>query len=253
MVKKILSILAWVATAAALVALFVVSREHYLNTPVKSYNLDLQSGNSFVKESDVLADLEELCKGQKIGTVDMEAIGKRLKANPWVESSAAHIGLDGTLNVSIAEHLPAMRVFGSNGQSAYITSDGLLLPPGQNYTPHLLIASGNFSFEAGLARQLSDTIATDRNLIGARKLNEAVGRNGFVKSCVGQVYCNKGNEFEIVAKDIDARIIVGDTANLDDKLRRLETFMKHKTGSNEIKEYKKINLKFKNQIVCTKR
>ena len=253
MVKKILSIFAWVATAAALVALFVVSREHYLNTPVKSYNLDLQSGNSFVKESDVLADLEELCKAQKIGTVDMEAIGKRLKVNPWVESSAAHIGLDGTLNVSIAEHLPALRVFGYNGQSAYITSDGLLLPPRQNHTPHLLIASGNFSFEDGQARQLCDTVASDLNLIGAKKLNEAIGRNGFVKSCIGQVFCNSGNEFEIVANGIDARIIVGDTTILDDKLRRLETFMKHKMGSNEIKEYKKINLKFKNQIVCTKR
>ena len=39
MVKKILSIVLWVITAAAIVVLFICARESYLNTPLKSINL----------------------------------------------------------------------------------------------------------------------------------------------------------------------------------------------------------------------
>ena len=63
MVKKILSILAWMATAAALVALFIVARRHYLDSPVRSVsvNIDRVADSGFVKKSDVLAEVSGLC------------------------------------------------------------------------------------------------------------------------------------------------------------------------------------------------
>ncbi len=255
MVRKILSIVAWVLTGAALVALFIAAREDYLGTPVKSYNvsLDPESANGFVKESAVLSELGAIGEGAKIGTVNMDAICKQLKANPWIESTSSYVDLDGTLNVSIKEHKPAFRVFGTNGQSAYITSEGVLLPTSDSHTPHLLIASGNFSFDPALPHCLADSVEADRNLICAMSIDKAIGRNDFIKSCIGQVYCNAANEFELVVTGIDARIIVGDTCQIDDKLKRLEVFVKSKAGSSELRNFKTINLKYRNQIVCTKR
>lgn len=255
MVKKILSILAWVATGAALIALFIAARENYLNTPVKAFNVQIgqESDSGFVKKSDVHDVLGQLCGTSKIGTVNMAAIEKQLESDPWVEQSSAYIDLDGTLNVSIKEYHPTLRLFGSQGQTAYITSNGMLLPPSGNHTPYLLVANGNFLFDPNIARQLSDTIEADRNIIGAMKLNEAINRNKFIKSCTGQIYCTNGNEFEIVVRGVEARIIVGDTTHLDDKLKRLEIFLKQKAASTEIGEMKKINLKYKNQLVCTKK
>ena len=236
-------------------ALFIAAREDYLNRPMKSYNviLDSESANGFVKESAVLAELASIGTGAKIGTFDMASIDKRLKANPWIENTSAYIDLDGTLNVGIKEYTPALRVFGCDGQSAYITSEGILLPTSNSHTAHLLIASGNFSFDPAQPRRLSDSVEADRNLICAMKVNEAVGRNKFVKSCIGQVYCNSANEFELVATGIDAQIIVGDTCQIDDKLKRLEIFVKNKAGTSEMQSLKTINLKYKNQIVCKKR
>ena len=51
MVKKILSIVLWVATAAALVVLFIFARENYLNTPVKSVNLMPATDSGFVRKA----------------------------------------------------------------------------------------------------------------------------------------------------------------------------------------------------------
>ena len=123
-----------------------------------------------------------------------------------------------------------------------------------SHTPYLLIASGNFLLDSvDIGRQLNDTLEADRNLIGAMAVMEAVSRNPFINSCTGQIYCNGRNEFEIVVRDLDARILLGNTDQLDDKLRRLEIFMKQKIGTSESKNLNIINLKYKNQVVCTKR
>ena len=74
-----------------------------------------------------------------------------------------------------------------------------------------------------------------------------------MQSCIGQVYRNRKGEFDIVVKDIDSRVILGDTCHIADKLRRAEIFIKQKAGSAELKGMKNINLKYKNQVVCTKR
>ena len=256
MVKKIFSILAWVVTGVALVVLFIAARDNYLNMPLKSINVNIDrvNDNGFVKESTVTTDLGNICNAAKIGTLNMQAIQSQLKSNPWVQNSAAYVDLGGDLNVSIKEHHPVLRIFGSNGKSVYLTDDRIVLPPSSSHTPYLLIASGNFRLDSlEMGHQLNDTLKADQNLIGAMAVMEAIGRNPFIKSCTGQIYCNRQNEFEIVVRDLDARVVLGDIGNLDDKLRRLEIFMKQKIGTNEIKNLNIINLKYKNQVVCTKR
>lgn len=255
MVKKIFSILAWVVTGVALVVLSVAARENYLNTPIRSINVNIErmSDNGFVKESTVTTELGNICNAAKIGTVNMLAIQSQLKSNPWVENSAAYIDLDGVLNVSIKEHHPLLRVFGNNGKSVYLTDDRIVLPSSPSHTPYLLIASGNFLLDSlEMGHRLNDTLESDHNLIGAMVIMEAIDRNPFIKSCAGQIFCNRQNEFEIVVRDLNARVLLGDTGNMDDKLHRLEVFMKQKAGTNEVRNLNTINLKYKNQVVCTK-
>lgn len=236
--------------------MFVAAREHYLDTPVRSVNLNIErsTDSGFVKSKAVLANIGTLSKNTKIGTVNMEGIRKQLKANPWIESSSAYIGLDAIMNVSIKEYEPVMRIFDKDGTSAYVTADGLLLPTSLGYTPRLLIASGNFTLDnEHLNQPLCDTVEADRNILNALYVFEALERNKSLKNNIGQLYCNARNEFEIVAKGIPSRIVLGSTDNLDDKLRRLEIFINQKAGSAELYGFKKIDLQFKNQIVCTKR
>jgi len=256
MVKKIFSILAWIVTAAALVVLFIAAREDYLNSPVSTVEVDIERVNDsgFVKQKAVESDIANLCGTANIGTVNMANIKQRLNSNPWVEGSSSYIGLNGILNVKIQEYHPVLRIFDRQGRSAYVTENGMLLPPGKGHTPYVLVASGHFDLDTTIvAHPLCDTTEKDINILNAKYLYEAITRNNFIKNCVGQIYCNSKNEFEIVVRDLDTRIIVGDTTQIDGKLRRLETYMKQKAGSVESKQMKIINLKYKNQVVCTKR
>ena len=254
MVKKILSILLWVVTAAALVVLFVFARENYQTTPLKSIQLLPASDTGFVRKTDLRNEIEQICGKSKVGTVNMIAIQKVMEENSWIKDGTSYIDLDGTLNISFKEYEPWFRVFGKEGYSVYVTRDGVVIPSSRSYTPYVLVASGNFELRSdSLTYQLTDTLASDKNMLNALHWCDAIEGNDFVSHCIGQLYCNKRNQFELTVKGFDGRVIVGDTCDAADKLKRLESFMKQRIDSPETKTLKSINLNYKNQIVCTKR
>ena len=254
MVKKILCILLWVTTAAGLIALFVFAREDYLHKPIKSIQLLSSTDTGFVRKTALHDEIEHICGKKNIGTVDMMAIQKVMDDNSWIESSASYVDLNGTLNVSFKEYEPWFRVYDKDGHSVYVTRDGVVVPICRIYTPYVLVASGNFDLRSdSVAYQLNDTLDSDINMLNALHWCEAIEGNDFVSHCVGQLYCNKKDLFELTVKGFDGRVIVGDTCDAADKLNRLETFMKQRVDSPEIKNFKSINLNYKNQIVCTKR
>ncbi len=253
MVKKILSIVLWVVTAAALIVLFVFAREDYLRTPLKSIQLITDTDTGFVRKGVLHDELGQICSQKKVGTVNMMDIQKHLEDNPWIEDNASYIDLNGNLNVSFKEYQPKFRVFSKDGRSVYVTDDGVVIPSSPIYTPYVLVASGNFQLrnETG-SYKLSDTIV-DRNLVNALHWYKAIQANSFIKNCVGQLYCNSRNQFELTVKGLETRVIVGDTCSAADKLKRLEIFMQQRLDSPETRLFKSINLNYKNQIVCTKR
>ena len=68
-----------------------------------------------------------------------------------------------------------------------------------------------------------------------------------------QIYVDEKNNVELIPRVGNHNIILGDASDLENKLEKLMIFYKKglsKTGWNE---YSTINLKYKNQIVCTKR
>ena len=255
MVKKILSILAWVVTAAALIALFVFAREDYLTSPVKAINVHIERDNDsgFIKERFLLSDIERF-RNTDIGTFRLYDLQNSLNANPWIESNTSYIDLDGTLHVSIKEYNPVLRVFGIDGKSVYLTESGQVLPTNRLYTPYVLIANGNFDIQNdSVSYPLNDTIESHQPLSEALHIWKAIDGNPFMKSCIGQVYRNSKGEFDITVKDVKARVILGDTIQMADKLRRAEIFFKQKVGTTDLLAMKTINFKYKNQVVCTKK
>ncbi len=253
MVKKILSIVLWVITAAAIVVLFIFARESYLGMPLKAVNLTPEADSGFVRRSVLQQEIEKQCGQSKVGTVDMIKVQKHLDTNPWIESNSAYIDLDGNLNVKFKEYQPQFRVFDKKGRSVYVTDEGVVIPSSSNYTPYVLIASGNFELRDTTTYALRDTLVSDGNILNALHWYKAIKANPFIENCVGQLYCNNKDQFELTVKGLDARVIVGDTCLAADKLKRLEIFMKQRISRPETHNLKTINLNYKNQIVCTKR
>jgi cell division protein FtsQ len=58
---------------------------------------------------------------------------------------------------------------------------------------------------------------------------------------------------ELIPRLGQHRILLGDTTDLRDKLDRMRTFYLQGLNNTGWDKYELINLKYKNQVVCTKR
>lgn len=256
--KKILKIALWVITGAALVALFIFGRKWYLETPLKgiSFNLERDHAHGFVEKDTVLAYAKAICDVDhqaKISSIDLMKIQKLLDDNPWIEHSSAFIGLNDTLIIRAKEFEPCLRVYNLNKKSVYVTQEGFIIPSSPNYSPRMIIASGNFDFRVPRGNgRITDSLYANTGIPEALTIAKAIKKDDFLAGNIGQIYKNNDNEYELMVNNISARVILGDTIAVEQRLSRLKTLLEQYSGTEELKPFKTLNLKYKNQIVCTK-
>jgi len=85
-------------------------------------------------------------------------------------------------------------------------------------------------------------------LFVSKKLN----RYPFLKSLISEIYLNSNREFDLIPIIGSQVIKLGDTTNIDHKLENLVIFYKRSLVYEGWDKYKTLNLKFRNQIICTK-
>lgn len=258
MVKKILKIALWVITGVALVVLFVYGRKGYLNTPLKgiAFNLERTQNKGFVEKDTVMTYVEAICDMEhhtKISSIDLMKIQKLIGNNPWIKSCSAYIGLNDTLFIKAREYQPVLRVYNQDRRSVYVTDDGVIIPSSPHYSPRMIIASGNFAFPTPKKNSsINDSLYIHTGIPEALCIAKAIRKDGFLMGNIGQIYKNNDNEYELLVNNISARVILGDTCAVEHRLARLKTLLEHYSGTDELKPFKTLNLKYKNQIVCTK-
>ena len=244
MVKKILSIVLWVVTGAALIVLFVSGRTKYLKTPLKGIQIDLERShtNGFVEKDSLLAYAKAVCDMEHhntISNIDMYKVNKLLTDNPWIEHGSAFVDLNDTLFIKAKEYEPVLRVYNTDGTSEYVTAEGVIIPSSPHYTPHLIIASGHFDDEASIAEALV--------------IAQSIRHDEYLAEHIGQIYLNQNHDFEVTVNNLPAKVIVGDTCAIDNKLGRLKTLLEKYNNTEELIGYKTLDIRYKNQIVCTKK
>jgi cell division protein FtsQ len=99
---------------------------------------------------------------------------------------------------------------------------------------------------------LADSIYYDSMLTNLYKLTMYIIHDDFLKAQIDQVFVNNAGEFELVPRVGSHVIIFGKAEDMDAKFRKLVAF--YKFGLNKIgwNKYTIINIKYKNQVLCSK-
>jgi cell division protein FtsQ len=84
------------------------------------------------------------------------------------------------------------------------------------------------------------------------ELSMFISQNELWEAHIEQVYINQSGEYELVPRIGPHIIILGEIDDYREKFEKLEIF--YKEGLNRIgwNQFIKINLKYKDQVVCTK-
>lgn len=198
---------------------------------------------------------------QPKASVNIVEIQQALNSHENIAAAKVYMTIDGKVKVEVKQRKPIMRVINVFGDSYYLDDDGKLMPLSDKYTARVVIANGNIdeTFANNYMHSVNET-AEDENKRSASMLDElhAMGKyidaNPFWKAQVRQIYVNDDKDMELVPLAGNQKIIFGDTTAMEEKFNKLLTF--YQQGLNTTgwwNKYSVINLKFKNQIVCTKK
>ena len=222
-------------------------------------NIDYETENRFINENDILSQiLNKNDTGELLlNDFSVTHIEEKLSNNHSIKDVQVYKTVDGKLVVNVQQRRPIVRIFSRN-ESYYIDDKGNLMPLSNKYTARLLVVSGNLS-ESFAKRykfnynNLNDSLQDKTLLDDIYKIANFIDKSEFWKAQIEQIDVNKLHEFELIPKVGNHKIVLGEVGDLEGKFEKLMIFYKkglNKTGWNE---YSVINLKYKNQVVCTKR
>lgn len=266
MMKKILVISAWSLCAAAILFLTgFAMRQHSART---AHGVDIAiepaTHHFFIEEDDVETmlirngfDLDN----QSISTVDIPTIEQLVLARPDVESCEACITVEGKVYLKIVERRPIARITNLLGETYYMDDKGKLMPWSMSYTAPVILVNGDFVDPYdGMKNRDFSLISADSALRSTTRLDDiwnivkAIEADSFLRVQMVQLYVTPENGFELIPRVGDHKIIFGGAENIDGKFKKLNMFYMYglnKTG--RWNEYSAIDLRYKNQIVCTKK
>lgn len=189
-----------------------------------------------------------------INTMKME---KKLKSLPYVKNAEIYYDMEGILFVKILQRRPVIRIITRTGNSYFVDEDGFIFPPRGSFTPYILIANGYFSEGPELRSVASLEELSDNKKfsewIDAWQLGLFIDESKFWKSQIVQVFMNKKGEFELIPRVGAHQILFGNSSDLEEKFNKLMILYRDGFDYEGWNKYEKINLKYKNQVICTKR
>ncbi|MFM2189725.1 MAG: hypothetical protein RL491_111 [Bacteroidota bacterium] len=259
--RKILNMVSWFFISAALVA--AVGFAEKSNQEVLCKGLEVvvvdSTGHYFVSPGDI----QELFKsksasveGKPMSGIDFRMMEKRTMTNPYLESAEVYATIDGRIRIEVAQRNPVIRVINYNNEHFYIDNKGGFMPIGDDYSTRVPVASG-YIFDRITQRSLVFAVpmmdSTSKPVL--EQVYEVAGfiqKDGFWSSQIEQIYVNEKFEIELVPRVGNHTILLGNSEDLENKMGNLLRFYQDGASKLGWQSYSKLNLKFANQVVCTK-
>lgn len=175
-------------------------------------------------------------KNQAKSIIDLYQLEKAVLANPFVEKASVFLSIQNVLNVQVKQREAIARVLLENG-GYYIDKQGEKFPVSDNYSARVPVISG---------------VKSDVDLKEIDLFLKEVNKDDFFKSEVVGIHKTNKNEFEMYVRSGNYVIEFGKCEQLEQKFFNLKAFYSKAFLEDKMKEYKTINLKYHNQVVCAK-
>jgi cell division protein FtsQ len=217
--------------------------------------------NHFIVKEDVftlLSDKRIDLVGEKLSKMNRSALEEVLDKHPTIKKSQIYNNHLGIVSIDITQRKPIVRVVNQNEESYYIDEEGFLMPLSDNFSAHVIIANGYLN-ESYNSNNKQNVVVNNKKNGGSEKLRAIytlasfINADPFWKAQIEQIYFNRKGEIELAPRVGTHIIIFGNIVDYKEKFRKLRAVYDQgfkKTGWNK---YRIINLKYKDQVICTKK
>lgn len=254
----------WVALAGGFCTLLGFTYIEQNDSRCKGYEININYG-----KADVLVTKEDIydlvmrtgnpIKGQYIGSVNIEKIEKAIKHQPYVADADVYMSLEGEVTIDVLQRQPILRIYNQKNESFYLDGLGFLLPLNPAYSTRVLVANGFIPEEYSKNKcYLADSVILHDSLEyksvmnNLYKLAAYITKDKFLKAQIQQVYVEENGEFELIPRVGNHIILLGKADDLEEKFNSLFIFYKLGLSQTGWQRYNVLNIKFRNQVVCSK-
>ena len=217
------------------------------------FNIDIQKCNKVQIQVDTDGDLffinTEMIENMIFSKVD-SLIGKAyediniylleefVNEHPNIKKAELYLTLDGTLSVDVKQREPLVRVFEEN-ESYYLDEEMNHFALSDHYSARVLQVYWDEITESRIAilDPLIDLIDSDK----------------FLKAQITAIVFDENNEIILYPRVGGHKIIFGEAEDFRNKFEKLKVFYRQGLEKVGWDRYSMINLKYHNQVVCTKR
>lgn len=168
--------------------------------------------------------------------LDLRKLEKALDTHAMIEKSEVFVTVDGVLKAVVKQKTPIVRVMDSNG-SFYIDYEGNRMPLSQIQSARIPLVSGAMG------------------IINSGELNAIfrfIHDDGFLKKNIIGVLVMPNGTLKMRNRTFDYEIDFGKPINMERKFSNYKAFFQKASTDSTLYHYKKVNLKFSQQVVCTK-
>jgi len=251
MINRVFKILLWILIAAWFVVIlgFVSGEAHKVLCNRIEVTLSDTIHNGFVTQTDVRAVLEGpdmQLQGYPLAEINTRMLENILKQNPYIRNAEVSKDISGRLNVTIEQRIPLVRIMPEGTRGFYLDSEGVLLPLSVQFTPLILLASGNIP-------QPARDGALGERLEEIQRISSYLSGHPLWKEQIVQIYVNRKGEYELIPRVGAHHILMGNMDQWERKLKNLELLYRQGLSQYGWNTYGTINLKYTNQVICTKR
>lgn len=228
---------------AVLVFLLSFSANRYANKKLENMEIqiDREEGRKFLNDSLVMSLLNTKTHPTQdlpMGAIQVSYLENLLLSNPFVRHAKVYKSIDGQLKVKVDQKRPILRINNGVDEEYYLGEDLKRIPLSNLYSAQVLLVGG--------AIDSADYLAL-------KNLSEIVMADKLLKKHIIAVKKQAPNSFNLLVNKGDYIIEFGELNNIEQKFDNLKLFYDQYLGKVGLSYYEKINLKFNNQIVATKR
>lgn len=264
MLRKVFETVLWIVILIGVGFLLSFSMVKQNKTPCIGFDvtIDYQGIDHLITPGMIRAKVNESCGNplkRTLSDINIENLGSNIRNIPYITKADIFLTIEGRLVAKVVQRKPLMRIINRLGQQYYADAEGALMPADFDYPARVIIVNGNITFPFSSKTRLTDiqagkadTLQSHQNLYRAFHVVQKAMADSFLVAQVSQLYLNSNNEIEITPAFGNQLIMFGDTTKTSEKFEKLKAFYTQGISRAGWDTYRVINLKYENQIICTK-
>ena len=205
----------------------------------KSEVIFVGKSDNFIDAKTVNKLLIENNKGlQSIAKSDLnlDKLENSINKNPMVEKAQVFVSVDGVLKAFVKEKKPIARVF-NDESTYYIDYQGNTMPLSNTNTARVPLVLGSIS--AKNRKQLT-------------KVLKLIYDDPFLKKNIIGLELDNNDDLQMKNRNYNSQIEFGKMVHIEKKFKNYKAFFQKVVLDSTLNKYKKINLRFNHQVVCSK-